>query len=175
MPDPAAAVFEFLDATHRDIDQHLQVLETLAAAVTAGGLSAEDRRQAQGVLAFFRNEARQHHLDEEKHVFPPLIHSQNTPVADLAQRLLQDHGWLEQAWLEIDPSLEAATLGNQWFDPDEFSHAIQVFLALYRDHMTLEESLAYPEARQRILAQHTPGIGREMAKRRAARRAQAEH
>jgi hypothetical protein len=41
-----------------------------------------------------------------------------------------------------------------------------VFTALYHDHMALEESLAYPEAKARIAKWEMQGMGREMAQRR---------
>jgi hypothetical protein len=96
-----------------------------------------------------------------------LLSNQDPQVVDVAKHLTQDHGWLEQTWLEIDPSLEAAALGNQWFDTMELHHAVDVFLALYQDHMVLEETRAYPHARERLLEQHSAGMGREMARRRA--------
>jgi hypothetical protein len=41
-----------------------------------------------------------------------------------------------------------------------------VFEALYLDHMQLEESVAYPQAQQRLLPADAAGAGREMARRR---------
>ena len=83
-----------------------------------------------------------------------------------AEHLIQDHGWLEENWIQISPSLEAATSGNLWFDPIELRHALEVFEALYLDHILLEESLAYPEAKKRFVGIDTVGMGREMARRR---------
>ena len=66
----------------------------------------------------------------------------------------------------VEPSLEAATGGNLWFDPAELRHALEVFEALYLDHILLEESIAYPEAKKRLVGIDTIGMGREMARRR---------
>lgn len=41
-----------------------------------------------------------------------------------------------------------------------------MFQALYQDHMALEESLIYPEAKARIAVWDLQGMGREMALRR---------
>jgi len=173
MPNTAStqAVFEFLDNTHRDIDAQLKILVSLVVAIEAGELTSDQRQEAKSVLEFFRGEARQHHLDEEKHIFPALLQSTEASVAATARHLEQDHGWLEQTWLEIDPCLEAAAIGNFWFEPTELRHALDVFTGLYQDHMTLEESVAYPLAHSRLLASDTAGMGREMAKRRAASKA----
>ena len=168
------ALFTFLDATHRDIQTHLKTLRGLVEAVTQGGLNADQRQQARGVIAYFNQEARHHHLDEEKHVFPSLLNSSDTALVEAGQRLIQDHGWLEETWLEIEPLMEAVVNDNQWFDPIELHHAYEVFEGLYADHIVLEEGLAFPGAQKQSLAWDAEGIGREMAKRRAVKRAAAQ-
>lgn len=162
----APELFEFLDATHREIQQQIVQLHALVDAIESNGLNAATRAQARGVLDYFNGEARHHHLDEEKHIFPALLGSQDAEIVQAAERLTQDHGWLEENWIQIAPSLEAATNGNLWFDPVELRHALEVFEALYLDHILLEESIAYPAARQRLAAHNTHGMGREMARRR---------
>lgn len=162
----APGLFEFLDATHREIQQQMVQLHALVDAIESDGLNAATREKARGVLDYFNGEARQHHLDEEKHIFPSLLNSQDAEIVQAAERLTQDHGWLEENWIQIAPSLEAATNGNLWFDPVELRHALEVFEALYLDHILLEESIAYPAARQRLAAHNTQGMGREMARRR---------
>ncbi len=164
---PSLAVFEFLDSTHREIQQQLQQLHTLVDAIENNGLNQANREQSRSVLAYFNGEARQHHLDEEKHIFPALLNSQNAELVQATEHLVQDHGWLEENWIQIAPSLEAATHGNLWFDTVELRHALEVFEALYLDHIVLEELIAYPAAKQRLASLDTVGMGREMAKRRA--------
>jgi hemerythrin-like domain-containing protein len=163
----AFPVFDFLDATHRQIQRQLRDLRALVDAVESEGLNADNRAQARRVLDFFNGEARQHHLDEEKHIFPALLASRDDTIVQAAEHLRQDHGWLEENWLQMAPSLEAAAGGNLWFDPKELHHALEVFEALYLDHILLEESIAYPEAKKRLAAYDKAGMGREMAKRRA--------
>ncbi|MDP2743302.1 MAG: hemerythrin domain-containing protein, partial [Hydrogenophaga sp.] len=160
----APGLFEFLDATHREIQQQIVQLHALVDAIESNGLNAATREKARGVLDYFNGEARQHHLDEEKHIFPSLLNSQDAEIVQAAERLRQDHGWLEENWIQIAPSLEAATNGNLWFDPAELRHALEVFEALYLDHILLEESIAYPAARQRLAAHNTQGMGRDMAR-----------
>jgi hemerythrin-like domain-containing protein len=166
------AIFEFLDRTHQHIQQQLQQLRGLMDAIEAQDLNPQKRTQLRAVLDFFNGEARQHHLDEEKHIFPALLNSQNEQVVHAAEHLTQDHGWLEENWLMIEPSLEAAANGNQWFDPAELRHSLEVFEALYLDHILLEESIAYPEAKKRLEAYDEAGMGREMARRRALKLAE---
>lgn len=166
------AVFEFLDKTHQEIQQHIRQLHALVDAIESEGLNQSNREKARRVLNYFNGEARQHHLDEEKHIFPTLLASQNEDVVQATEHLVQDHGWLEENWLQIAPSLEAATNGNLWFDPMELRHALDVFEALYLDHILLEESIAYPEAKRRLASMDTVGMGREMARRRVLKQAE---
>jgi len=164
------AIFEFLDSTHQDIQDHVRQLHGLVDAIESDGLNAATRALARRVLNYFNTEARQHHLDEEKHIFPALLNSQDPQVVQAAEHLIQDHGWLEENWLQIAPSIEAAANGNLWFDTIELRHAVDVFEALYTDHILLEEVLAYPEARKRLAGLDTAGMGREMARRRVMAR-----
>jgi hemerythrin-like domain-containing protein len=163
------AIFEFLDSTHRDIQRELTLLHSLVDAIESDGLNQANRAQARRVLDFFNSEARQHHLDEEKHIFPTLLTSQDAELVQATEHLIQDHGWLEENWIQIAPSLEAATGGNLWFDTAELRHALEVFEALYLDHILLEEAVAYPQAKKRLEGMSTLGAGREMAKRRVMR------
>jgi hemerythrin-like domain-containing protein len=68
-------------------------------------------------------------------------------------RLQQDHGWLEEDWLELAPHLQAVAEGYSWYELDTLRHSVGVFTALYHDHIALEESLIYPEAKRRLDAE----------------------
>jgi hemerythrin-like domain-containing protein len=169
---PQAAMFDYLDSCHVDMRQNLVLLRALAQAIDEDGLTDDVRASARHLRDWFNDTARQHHMDEEKHVFPDLLAAADAGLTQQVQRLVQDHGWLEEDWLEIEPSLSAAADGYSWFDPAVLRHAVGVFEQLYLDHMTLEETLAYPEARQRISADAAQAMGVEMARRRALREAQ---
>ena len=176
MPASAAPVssadktlFTFLDRCHQDIQQKLEQMLALAIAVEAGGLTPTLQAQARALTDWFNAEPRQHHLDEEKHVFPALLSSDNEEVLQTTHRLIQDHGWLETDWFEIEPSMEAAADGNNWFDPTALRSAVEIFQQLYIDHIVLEESLAYPKARERMDPAQLEAMGVEMARRRAVR------
>ena len=103
---------------------------------------------AKEIHAFFAGGARQHHVDEEQFVFPSLLSSGNAELVQHIQRLQQDHGWLEEDWIELSPQLQAVSEGYSWYNLDELRHSVSVFAALYHDHIGLEESLVYPEARR---------------------------
>ncbi|MGI9133645.1 MAG: hemerythrin domain-containing protein, partial [Rhodoferax sp.] len=66
----------------------------------------------------------------------------------MVRRLQQDHGWIEENWLELAPQLRAIASGNSWLDSAEFQHYTEVFIDLCREHIALEESQAYPQSRE---------------------------
>ena len=99
--------------------------------------------------AFFSGTSRQHHAEEERSVFPPLLSSGNTELANAVRTLQQDHGWIEENWIELAPRLRAIALGNGWTDPTEFQNYVEVFTELMDGHIALEETLIYPESKDR--------------------------
>ncbi|HEX5310544.1 hemerythrin domain-containing protein [Aquabacterium sp.] len=158
--------FEVLDATHQQIVTALQQLTQLVSHLRENGVDRHAQDTAKSLFLFFMNTARQHHLDEEKHVFPQLISSGDDQLIHTTLRLQQDHGWIEEDWLELAPQIESISAGYNWYNIEQLEHAVPVFAALYHDHMRLEESLIYPEARARISSWNLKSMGREMAARR---------
>jgi hemerythrin superfamily protein len=160
--------FDVLDACHQQLVTALQQLGDLVEHLQDQGVDGKAQEMARKLFQFFMTTARQHHLDEEKHVFPTLLSSGDDELIRHTLRLQQDHGWIEEDWLELAPQIESIAAGYNWFNIDLLSHAIPVFQALYQDHMALEESLIYPEAKARIAAWDLAGMGREMSQRRRA-------
>ena len=122
------------------------------------------------VVAFFSTTARQHHEDEERHVFPRLMNSGDPDIVQAVLGLLQDHFWLEVDWTELSPLLDAVAAGQSCPDLDTLHEGVQIFTALSRAHIALEESCIYPEARARLLDRDRHEMGREMANRRRSLR-----
>jgi iron-sulfur cluster repair protein YtfE (RIC family) len=162
-------VFEFLDSTHAALSGHLANLMGMATHFQNGSLDASQLKEVRTICNFFEKEARQHHLDEELHIFPPLMQSHDETLRHTVRQLQQDHGWLEENWIELHPLIEQAMQGNSYIW-EELDHALQVFHALYQDHMVLEERIAYPGAKAQPVKWDGEGIGREMASRRKLRK-----
>jgi hemerythrin-like domain-containing protein len=166
--------FEILDACHR---QMLTVLDTLSALVKHLGEHGEDehaRAMATEVVKFFNTTARQHHEDEERHIFPKIVVGSADPeMVQTVLRLQQDHRWLEEDWMELSAHLQALAAGQSWWDLDLLREGVEIFVALSHDHMALEESCIYPEARARMQTGERGEMGREMAARRRKKRSAA--
>ncbi|MDE1948432.1 MAG: hemerythrin domain-containing protein [Burkholderiales bacterium] len=148
-PVPALPPFEALDRTHREVMQVLGRFERLLAHIDESGADAVARASAAEIAAFFNGHAREHHAEEERLVFPGLLASGNAPLVQHVLRLQQDHGWLEEDWLELEPQIDAIARGYNWYDLNMLRAALPIFTALYQDHIALEESLIYPEAKRR--------------------------
>lgn len=144
--------FEALDACHRQIHVHLTELAELAKHMEAVGVDAKAQTMAQRIESFFSGTSRQHHLEEERNVFPPLLISGNQELATAVRTLQQDHGWIEENWLELAPLLRAIADGSNWYQDAEFQHAVEVFVELCTGHIALEETLIYPESKARWAA-----------------------
>lgn len=171
---PDTSMFVFLDECHREMQRQLGLLDALARDIETDGLTTSVRARVREVQTWFNVQAREHHLDEEHNIFPALLASADDEVAQAARRLTQDHAWLETDWMEIEPSLAAAANGYTWFDPSVLRYSVEVFRQLYVDHIVLEETLAYPAARNTIPQTELAAMGIEMARRRALREARGD-
>jgi hemerythrin-like domain-containing protein len=143
--------FKALDACHQKIHEQLAELADLLERLDTESDSPHCRQKAKTIEAFFSEVARPHHAEEEKNVFPTLLASDNAELVQAVRTLQQDHGWIEQNWLELAPMLRAIALGEDWADVTELKHNAEVFVNLCHDHIMLEESLIYPEAKAHLI------------------------
>lgn len=143
--------FKALDACHQQIHQHLAELADLLERLDTESDSPHCRQKAKTIEAFFSKVARPHHAEEEKDIFPMLLASDNAELVQAVRTLQQDHGWIEQNWLELAPMLRAIAQGEDWADLAELKHNAEVFVSLCHDHIVLEESLIYPEAKAHLI------------------------
>lgn len=173
--DPAAVPdgFDVLDECHRQTLFMLGRLAALVKRLGSIGPDKEAREMAADIVRHFSTTARQHHADEERYVFPKLVAGGDPDVTQAVLRLQCDHDWLEENWMELSPQLDAVACGLNWFDLDILREAAQVFIALSHDHMALEESFIYPQAKARLQGRERSNMGRDMAARHVALRRKA--
>jgi hemerythrin-like domain-containing protein len=165
-----AGAFAVLDDCHRRTLEAIDRLDSIIEHIESGA-DAWLRALASDVVRHFSTTARQHHEDEERHVFPKLLANADAATEQRILALQQDHHWLEEDWLELEPHLDAIARGQNWYDVAFLRDGGAVFAALSRDHIAFEEAFLYPEARARTGAVEAKAMGREMAaRRRAARR-----
>lgn len=152
--------FKALDACHQQIHEHLTELIDLLGRLDTDSDSPHCRQKAKTIETFFSEVSRAHHAEEEKDIFPPLLASDNAELVHAVRTLQQDHGWIEQNWLELAPMLRALALGEDWADMTELKHNAEVFVNLCHDHIVLEESLIYPEAKARLIEEFSSRAAR---------------
>lgn len=158
--------FKALDACHLQIQKHLLELQRMASQMESGELGAADRKLVGEIESFFSSTSRDHHVQEEKHVFPPLLATGNPELQAAVRSLQQDHGFIEENWIELGPQLRAIAQGNGWPDTAEFQHNVALFLELLSGHIALEESLIYPESKMQwaeAIARRIPSTPRKTA------------
>lgn len=144
--EPAPPLLEVLDEMHQRILQALADLQQLVDRIDGDG-DAAARNEARALRTFFNAHARQHHENEEAEVFPALLASSDAELVGHVRRLQQDHGWLELDWSEIEPLLDAFAEGIS-ADVESLRTAVRIYAELYRDHISIEETVVYPRARK---------------------------
>jgi len=162
--------FDILDAAHAEAVLKLGKLAALVARLRSHGADTPARDLAAEVAAFFDAYNREHHADEEKHVFPRLLREGDAETVQAVRCLLQDHRWLDEDWHEVGALVNAVASGQGWVDIDQLHEGAQVFGGLMRAHIALEESHIYPQARARSDPQRRHEMAREIAARRRALR-----
>ena len=169
----APGAFDVLDACHRQTVAVLARLAELVSGLDQGDPDREAREAVAEIIQFFSQTARQHHEDEERHVFPRLLGSDDPETVQAVLRLQQDHHWMDVDWRELSPALAAIAAGQGGYDVAALREGVEIFTALTHDHIALEESCIYSQARERFGSAELQQAAREMAERRRVRSARA--
>jgi hypothetical protein len=162
---PAAgfdAPFEMLHACHERVLRTLDLLLRLQAHLADHGADVQARDAARDILRYFDLAAPEHHADEERHVLPRLRALQ---LLALAERVQAEHHDMNARYAALRPGL-LALAQDGWVPATGLWPA---FAALYRAHVELEESLAYPPVAAGLEPAALAVMGSEMASRRRAR------
>jgi hypothetical protein len=146
---PPLPAFDALDQTHRQMVEQLAALDELMTHLNEKGQDDITRDSARSICAFFENTARAHHADEERIVFPGLLASGDAELIALVQRLQQDHGWLEEDWIELALQLQAVAQGYSWYDLDSFLRRSTTTISDLRNRSFIRRQSATPPRRRR--------------------------
>ncbi|MCX7741811.1 MAG: hemerythrin domain-containing protein [Tepidimonas sp.] len=138
---------------HAGIVRRLDALAELPALLAP---AARAQAIAQTSLEFFREAIFEHHLDEERELFPAVLASaeaaaEHARVQALARRLTDEHRELETLWKRLEPGLKKVAKG-QAFDELDID-GLQTLVQRYRAHAQYEENEFLPLA-QTILARN---------------------
>ena len=161
--------FEMLAACHERVERMLALLARLRAHVREKGNDEQARQAARDVMRYFDMAAPQHHLDEELHVFPPLLAKGDARISGVVRQLQRDHLEMESRWQEARAVLTLLSEGEVDRLGEEDEARLDAFAGLYDEHLRTEDEIAYPEAQAAIDAPGRTAMGEEMMKRRGVK------
>ena len=159
---PASAEEPIQDFSHCH-DGILNKLDMLAELPALLEPAARARAIAGQAVEFFRAAIFEHHLDEERELFPAVLASatkgdEEDLVRLMAQRLTREHRELEAAWKRLESGLKKVAKGQA---SDVNAAEIEQLVKHYRAHATFEEQEFLPLS-QLILgrnANHMAALG----------------
>tara|TARA_R110002049_G_scaffold28779_7_gene98207 strand:- start:1425 stop:1988 length:564 start_codon:yes stop_codon:yes gene_type:complete len=144
---------EMLSACHDRVRARLDTLARLACWLPDHGVDEQARQAATAVLRYFDQAAVNHHLDEERDLFPAMrarvAPAEASRLAALETRVLDDHRALAARWAAMREPLLAIEAGES---AELGTDAVAAFRAAYAEHIALEEADVLPWA-ERILGQ----------------------
>lgn len=171
--NPPAVGFEepfgMLEACHERVHRMLALLARLREHVRANGCDEQARQAARDVMRYFDQAAPQHHLDEELHVFPPLLAQGEATNTRVVRRLQQDHLEMESRWTDAREVLQLVADGVVQRLDAEGEALLDAFAGLYDAHIRAEEEIAYPAAQALIGDAGRAAMGGEMMRRRGVK------
>lgn len=150
-----------MDSTHRATQRALRTMVQLAQMLAEPAQDHAAAPLAAQVCKHFNGAERAHHESEETTVFPALLARGDAGLREQVKRLQQDHMWLEEDWLELDPHLQAVASGYCNEHRQFLRDALTEFAGLCAEHMALEESLVHPHAQTGLARAAAPGAGPE--------------
>ncbi len=128
---------------HAGIVKRLTALDELPALLEP---AARARQMAEESLEFFREALFEHHLEEERELFPAVMASAQ-PGAELervkamAKRLTDEHRAIEALWKQLEKGLKPVAKGqNTHLDVSELHRLVTE----YKAHATFEETEFLP-------------------------------
>lgn len=160
-PATTDAPIDDFSQCHAGIFRKLDMLGELPALLQP---AARAREVAEKALDFFREAIFEHHLDEERELFPAVIESaeageEREQVKAMARRLTDEHRELERLWKSLESGLKKVAKG-QFSDVIDVA-TIETLVSRYRAHAEFEEQTFLPLSQQ-ILgrnANHMAALG----------------
>ncbi len=132
---------------HAGITKRLSALDELPALLEP---AARARKIAEESLEFFREAIFEHHLEEERELFPAVISAAEPgdeleKVKAMAKRLTEEHRSIETLWKSLEKGLKQVSKGHSTtLDVSDVHRLVRH----YTDHAAFEEAEFLPLAEQ---------------------------
>lgn len=143
------ASLQLQDVTHQLVQQFIAELQEMLDDLMAGEPSNQQKKLLEKIVHFFDKEMSEHHLEEERHIFPLLL-SKGDPQLNEAVRLLKaDHEELRVGWQALKGCLELLSCSVA-VEPSTLRVCFDNYSQCFARHLTREESIQFAPAYQSI-------------------------
>lgn len=162
-----------LSDCHRRIEMFLGTLERVASVIDCP-LTEDTRPALESALSYFREAAPRHTADEEESLFPRLRQMHLPDVKSAVERLElleHDHVLARSLHAEVEALGQRclATGSLESTDAEAFRKAIETLVAIYKQHINVEDNFVFPLAARLLSSADKGAIAAEMAGRRELR------
>lgn len=162
-----------LSDCHRRVEMFLSTLEAVAGVID-GPASEETRQALESALRYFAQAAPKHTADEEDSLFPRLRQIHDPEVEEAFSKLeeLEDeHRWAAPLHAGVDRlGAQYLSTGNlSSAEVDDFRKAVVSLASMYKQHISIEDSMVFPLAARVLSDAEKMVIAEEMAARRKVR------
>lgn len=165
------APFEMLEACHERVTRMLDLLARARSYGKENGCDESFISALTDVMRYFDHAAPQHHLDEERHVFPIVLAMNDAGLNETVARLQSDHKRMEVLWASVRTMFVQAEKLRPV--PPVFSSEedvlIDEFIAIYGQHISAEEGKVYPAGISQISASALTEMAADMMQRRGVK------
>lgn len=132
-----AAPIEEFNQCHAGIVRQLTKMGELPNYLEAATLA---RKTAENACDFFREAVFEHHLDEERELFPVVLQAANSDeieaVRAMVTRLVNEHRELESMWKMLEPDMKRVAKGQ---DSNIDVALLSRLVTQYKAHADFEE------------------------------------
>jgi hemerythrin-like domain-containing protein len=157
------APLDMLHACHERIMDQCATLQKLMQYLPMHGCDIQAQQAAQAVMRYFDTAGKFHHQDEEVDLFPLLRASNSDEANKLADRLQDEHLYLDEIWLTLGAKLQEIAEGKlATLDRT----MIGDFSLAYGRHIMLENTKLLPLALKLLDESQLQNMGKNMAARR---------
>lgn len=133
------------DVTHQLVQQFIAELQDMLPDLATGLLSQPQQKVLRKIVAFFDQEMKKHHLEEEQHIFPLLLSQGDAEMCEKVRVLKADHQALREGWQELKRGIELA-LAQSGDSHARLSADFERYSARFARHLVLEESIQFAPA-----------------------------
>lgn len=159
---------ELLYSCHDKILHYSSALQSLCSTLLKEGWSPQLGKSADQIRRYFNIAGPEHHMDEEKHLFPAIIaldpelkQSESQEILQQINQLIKEHVESDILWESLDSMLEERSE-----DYDTLEELARQFASDMHEHAGIENEIIFPYAKEHISADNFKQMGAEIAKRR---------